>query len=83
MLNRSGYTPIVHCNNVRQAARVIMMHEKNLPDPWTARDVSQVTGLDLRSALSAASLLQATTPELSEEEVSLTPEVSALLHRCT
>ena len=55
---RPIYTPVVHCKNVRQAARVTSMHEHALSDHFSTDDVKQATGVDLSCAISAALCLQ-------------------------
>lgn len=56
---------MIHCNNVRQAAKVVSMREETLPDPWEAKDVIEATGIDMRAALSAAMILSASSTEVS------------------
>lgn len=67
MFCRFGYTPVVHCGSVRQAARVVSMAEVPLAEGWAAADACRATGCNLIPAVAAAATLlaQPATSEVS------------------
>ena len=69
---RSGYTPVVHCGSVRQAARVVAMAEVPLAEDWRIEDACRATNCNLAPAIAAAaSLLAQPIPTL---EVAHSPQ---------